>query len=62
MMVTLFNSLFFVAITVAGIRMLLSHGKPDEFGKARTMVAWAIGGAIIVNLGKALVQAAIGFF
>ncbi|OGJ54923.1 hypothetical protein A3D11_02900 [Candidatus Peribacteria bacterium RIFCSPHIGHO2_02_FULL_49_16] len=61
-LLTIFNVFFIFFIIVGGIRMLLARGKPDEFNKARHMIAWVIGGAIILNVARVLVRAVVGIF
>ncbi len=57
---TLFNVAFIIVILYAGIQMVLSSGKADEFKKGGTMIKWAIVGAVLVNLSRAIVQAFLG--
>ncbi|MBI2117476.1 hypothetical protein HYT95_01120, partial [Candidatus Peregrinibacteria bacterium] len=56
------NVLFLVAIIFAGIRMLLGHGQPEEFTRAKKVVAWAILGALVVNVARTLVRAVLSIF
>jgi hypothetical protein len=56
----LFNVAFALVIIAAGIRMVIAQGNADEFRKGGTVIKWAIIGAIIVNISKALVQAFLG--
>ncbi len=53
--VLLFNVAFTVIIIFAGMRMVLAQGKSDEFGNAMKMLTYAVIGAIVVNLARALV-------
>jgi hypothetical protein len=53
----LFDAGFVMVIIIAGIRMAMSSGNADEFKRGGTMIKWAIVGAVIVNLARALVQA-----
>ncbi len=61
-MLTVFNTLFLAAIVLAGLRFVLAGGKTDEFNKAVGIIKWAIFGAIIVNVGRALVEALMRTF
>lgn len=61
-LVTLFNGLFIIMIVFGGFRAVFARGKPEEFNRARFMIAWAIGGAIVVNIANAAVQAVTSFF
>lgn len=56
------NVLFFVAIIFAGIRMLVSHGQPEEFNRAKKVIEWAVIGAIIVNVARTLVRVVLSLF
>ncbi|MDO8648300.1 MAG: hypothetical protein Q7R81_00790 [Candidatus Peregrinibacteria bacterium] len=53
----LFNVAFLIVLMFAGTRMVLSGGKSDEYTKGTATIRWAIIGAIVVNLGRALVEA-----
>lgn len=55
-MVSLFNVTFFTVIIYAAFRLLLAHGKSDEFTKAMNIILWAVAGAIVVNVSHALVS------
>jgi len=50
------NSVFVIVMVVAGIRMVIGHGKSDEFSKARQSLIYAIVGAFFVNAAHALVR------
>ncbi|MSR87296.1 hypothetical protein EXS70_03965 [Candidatus Peribacteria bacterium] len=54
---TLFNVAFVIVIILAGLRMIMAMGASDEFKKGGDMIKWAIVGAVVVNLARALVQA-----
>ncbi|MBI1812247.1 hypothetical protein HY285_01745 [Candidatus Peregrinibacteria bacterium] len=58
-MIDVFDTLLLLAIIIAGIRLAYARGKSDEFTKAVNMILWAIIGAIVVNLGPAIVSAFI---
>jgi hypothetical protein len=60
--VTLFNAAFLVIIVLAGIQWVIARGQPEDIKKGKLMVAWAIAGAIVVNVGHALVRAVTTFF
>lgn len=62
MLVTIFNGLFIIMIVFGGFRAMLARGKPEEFNRARFMIAWAIGGAIVVNASNAVIQSLTSFF
>lgn len=61
-MVTVFNPIFLIVMVIAAIRMVLDRGKDEEFRKAKTMIIWAMGGAIVMNVAYALVKAVLGIF
>lgn len=61
-MLIISNSLFLLVIVVAGLNMVFDRGKSDSYNKARTALAWAIGGAVVINAANVVVQAVIGFF
>lgn len=58
-MLTLFNVVFVIVIMAAGYRLILARGQSEEYGRARTMVIWAIVGAIVINASYALVNVII---
>lgn len=62
MLVTIFNGLFIIIIVFGGFRAVWARGKPEEFNRARFMIAWAIGGAIVVNAAHAGIRAVTSFF
>lgn len=62
MLVTIFNGIFIIIIVFGGFRAVFARGKPEEFNRARFMIAWAIGGAIVVNTANAAVHALTSFF
>jgi hypothetical protein len=53
----LLNVAFLLIIFIAGFRMVIGHGKQEEFGKALTIIRWTIIGAVIINLARAAVEA-----
>jgi hypothetical protein len=55
--VTLSNVLFLIAVIYAGY--LMAMGKED-YGKGVSMVRYAIAGAIVVNLARAIVDGFLG--
>ncbi|OGJ59000.1 hypothetical protein A2635_03190 [Candidatus Peribacteria bacterium RIFCSPHIGHO2_01_FULL_51_9] len=61
-MLIISNSLLLLVVVIAGLNMVFDRGKSDSYNKARTALAWAIGGAIVINGANAIVQAVIGFF
>lgn len=56
------NVIFLSMIIFAGIRMLLGQGQPEEFSRAKKVIAWAIVGAMIVNVARTLVRAVLSIF
>ncbi len=56
---TVFNVVLVIVIIYAGITMARSMGAGDDFKKGINMVKWAVIGAIIVNLARAIVQAVL---
>jgi hypothetical protein len=61
-MLTIFNTLFLMAVVLSGLRLVMAGGKGDEFSKAVSIIKWAVFGAIIVNVGRALVEALMRTF
>lgn len=59
-MITLFNVMFALALIYAGFEMAISRGKSEGFAAGTTIIQWAITGAIVVNLARAIVDAFIG--
>jgi len=53
---TLFNSVFALMVVFAGLRMVFGHGSTEEFGKARSVLVWALAGALVANFGRVLVE------
>ncbi|MDA1208923.1 MAG: hypothetical protein O2904_02725 [bacterium] len=51
-----FNAVFALIAVVAGIRFVISHGKTDEAQKAKTMIIWAVIGALVINTAHVLVR------
>lgn len=56
MMLSVFNVAFALVAIGSAIRMVVAHGKSDEFGKARSALIFSIVGAVIVNVARALVN------
>lgn len=56
------NVIFLSVIIFAGIRMLMGHGQPEEFSRAKKVIAWAIMGAVVVNVARTLVRAVLSLF
>lgn len=54
--ITALNIIFVIVMVVAGIRMVIGHGKSDEFSKARQSLIYAVVGALFVNAAHALVR------
>lgn len=61
-LVNVVNILFFSVIIFSGIRMLVGHGQPEEFSRAKRVIEWAIIGAVIVNVARTLVRAVLSLF
>ena len=55
-MMSVFNVVFALVAIGAGFRMVLGHGKSDEFTKARSTLLFAIIGAVVINVARALVN------
>ncbi len=55
-MLSVFNAIFVVVAVGAGLRMIVGHGKSEEFTKAKTMLIYAVAGAVAINIAKALVN------
>ncbi len=53
----LFNVGFLIMAILGGYSMMLAAGSAEEFKKGGNILKWAIVGAVIVNLAKAIVQA-----
>lgn len=60
-MLSVFNITFIIIVMYAGYRMLIAHGKTDEFQKATHMLTWAIVGALLINGAHAIVNS-VRFF
>ena len=56
-MLYLFNGVFAAVIIFAGFRLVLGRGKSEELEGAKKMLIYAVMGALIINLAKALVTA-----
>lgn len=56
-LLTIFNAAMIVAIVVGGAYMVHAQGKSDQFQKGKTIITYAIAGALLANLANALVQA-----
>lgn len=56
LMMSVFNIVFVIIALGAGFRMVLGHGQSDEFNKARTTLIYAVIGAIVINVARALVN------
>ncbi len=57
LILTLFNVGFVIMVLYAGFKMALASGSGDEFKKGGQIIRWAIVGAVVVNLARAIVQA-----
>jgi hypothetical protein len=49
-----FNTIFVIAIIVAGFQMVMARGASDKFEEARRTIMFAVAGALVVNLAKIL--------
>ncbi len=56
-MLTVFNVVFGIIIIVSGMRMVLAAGKTEEFKKAAGGIKFAVIGAVLVNLSRAIIEA-----
>lgn len=54
------NAAMALAIVIGAVRMVMAQGKQDDFAKGRTMVVWAIIGALVVNFAAAIASIASG--
>lgn len=52
--VGLLNVIFGIVIMISGIRAIISRGKQEEYTTAKHAVGYAIAGAIVINLARAL--------
>lgn len=55
--VGLLNTFFVLIVMFAGVRAVIGRGKTEEFTSAKHAVGFAIAGAIVVNLARALAVA-----
>jgi uncharacterized protein YybS (DUF2232 family) len=55
-MLLAFNVIMGVMIFIAGLRMVLAHGKTDDYDKAKTLLTWSIIAAVLTNLSHFVVQ------
>lgn len=53
----LLNVAFVIIIMAAGVRAIIGRGKQEEFTQAKHAIGFAIAGALIVNLARALATA-----
>ncbi|HLD64182.1 MAG TPA: hypothetical protein VI913_04795 [Candidatus Peribacteraceae bacterium] len=60
--ITLLNIVFSVVIVLTAFRLVLARGKSDEVETSRKMLIYAIIGAIIVNLAKAIYTSVANIF
>ncbi|MDD4318849.1 MAG: hypothetical protein PHW10_00790 [Candidatus Peribacteraceae bacterium] len=59
-MLSIFNAAVVVVILIAAVRMAAAGVKSDEFQKGVNAIKWALIGAVIANLGRALAQLVAG--
>ncbi len=59
LMLTVFNIVFVGIAVYAGIMLVLKHGSADQLGKTKTILMWAVIGALIVNGSAAIVNAVL---
>jgi len=52
-----FNVTFAIVAVLGGMRMVTARGRSDEFNKGIMTIVYAIAGAVVVNLARAIVQA-----
>ncbi|OGJ64384.1 hypothetical protein A3C37_03780 [Candidatus Peribacteria bacterium RIFCSPHIGHO2_02_FULL_53_20] len=53
----LLNVFFVIIIMAAGVRAIIGRGKQEEFTQAKHAIGFAIAGALIINLARALATA-----
>ncbi len=58
-MMVIFNAVFAVVMVLAGYRMAFARGSADEFNSAKSMLIWAVVGAVVINVAHALVNAVL---
>ncbi len=58
-MLALLNVTFVIIALAAGFRLVIGQGKSEETDKARTMLMYAVAGAIIINVARPLVEAVL---
>jgi hypothetical protein len=56
------NAVFIMMLVIAGLKMLYSQGKSDDYNSAKKMLYWGMAGAVFVNLSAALIYAVASFF
>lgn len=61
-MLNVTNATFAAMLVYYGILMVISQGKTEEYGKARSAVMYTIIGALFVNLAHTLVRLVASFF
>lgn len=55
----LLNVFFVIIIMTAGIRAIISRGKQEQYTQAKHAVGYAIAGALVINLARALAHAVL---
>lgn len=58
----LLNVFFVIIIMAAGVRAIIGRGKQEEFTQAKHAVGFAIAGALIINLARAVATAVFNVF
>lgn len=55
----LLNVFFVIIIMAAGIRAIISRGKQEDYTQSKRAVGYAVAGALIINLARALANAVL---
>lgn len=53
----LLNVIFLIIIMISGVRAIIGRGKQEEYTTAKHAVGYALAGAIVINLARALAYA-----
>lgn len=61
-LVLLFDIFFLLIAIYSGLMIVYGLGKEDQYKKGRSLLTYAVIGAIVVNLARVLADAAIGLF
>jgi len=61
-LLTLFNVVLTIVIVLAGMRMVITRGNSGEFSKASKTILWALVGAVVANLARAIMDIVLNIF